>query len=272
MTPTLNALVRAAQDTGSQDIPLIDMSPSIMLILAIGAFVTAGVYLLTERSLTRVLLGVILIGNGINLLFLVSGGRAGGAPIVGATPDAEMSDPLPQAMVLTAIVITLGLTAFVLAMAYRSWQLLGHDEVQDDLEDRRIARIAARNAPTIDGHDSSDSSEFELNPDDDAAEARDETSHLTESDDAFLAQEKAKYYSELAERATNETERAELRKKAEWWTKQYEAAQEQDTRREDPGNDLTEPGAHVEQEALEDNTSSEANQEPGTTDKEAKND
>ncbi len=50
-----------------------------------------------------------------------------------------MADPLPQAMILTAIVITLGVTAFLLAMAYRSWQLQGNDEVQDDAEDRRIA-------------------------------------------------------------------------------------------------------------------------------------
>ena len=49
-----------------------------------------------------------------------------------------MSDPLPQAMILTAIVITLGMAAFLLTLAYRSWQLLGHDEVQDDVEDRRI--------------------------------------------------------------------------------------------------------------------------------------
>ncbi len=53
-----------------------------------------------------------------------------------------MSDPLPQAMVLTAIVITLGMVAFVLALAYRSWQIDGHDEVQDDVEDRRIVRRA----------------------------------------------------------------------------------------------------------------------------------
>ena len=46
-------------------------------------------------------------------------------------------------MVLTAIVITLGMTAFLLALAYRSWQLHRHDEVQDDVEDRRIARLAA---------------------------------------------------------------------------------------------------------------------------------
>jgi multicomponent Na+:H+ antiporter subunit C len=55
-----------------------------------------------------------------------------------------MSDPLPQAMVLTAIVITLGMTAFLLALAYRSWHLNGHDEVQDDVEDRRIMELADR--------------------------------------------------------------------------------------------------------------------------------
>ena len=53
-----------------------------------------------------------------------------------------MSDPLPQAMVLTAIVITLGTTAFGLALAYRSWQLTGTDDVQDDLEDDLIRRRA----------------------------------------------------------------------------------------------------------------------------------
>ena len=161
---------------------MIEMSPSLVLVVAIGAFVTSGVYLLLERSLTRVLLGFILIGNGVNLLFLVAGGRAGGAPIIGQTPNDKMSDPLPQAMVLTAIVITLGLTAFVLAMAHRSWQLLGHDEVQDDLEDRRIARIAARNAPLVLGADNADDSTLMLTTDDDSAEVRDETSDSSEHD------------------------------------------------------------------------------------------
>ena len=122
---------------------MIDMTPNLVLVVTIGVLFTAGVYLLLERSLSRVLIGVILLGNGANLLFLVASGAAGGAPIVGTTPEDEMSDPLPQAMVLTAIVITLGMTAFLLAMAYRSWQLHHHDEVQDDLEDRRVARRAA---------------------------------------------------------------------------------------------------------------------------------
>ncbi|MBD8079893.1 Na(+)/H(+) antiporter subunit C [Cellulosimicrobium arenosum] len=151
---------------------VIDTTPSLALVLAIGVLFAAGVYLLLERSLTRVLLGFILMGNGANLLFLVAGGRSGGAPLVGTTPEDEMSDPLVQAMVLTAIVITLGITAFVLAMAYRSWQLHGHDEVQDDLEDRRVARHAARNAPAFTDTDSEESGET---LDDEAAQVRDET-------------------------------------------------------------------------------------------------
>jgi len=54
------------------------------------------------------------------------------------TEPGDVADPLPQAMALTAIVITLALTAFLLAMAYRSWQLGGTDDVQDDVEDIRI--------------------------------------------------------------------------------------------------------------------------------------
>ncbi|WP_083259989.1 Na(+)/H(+) antiporter subunit C [Cellulosimicrobium cellulans] len=148
------------------------MTPSVVLVLAIGVLFAAGVYLLLERTLTRVLLGFILMGNGANLLFLVAGGRAGGAPLVGTTPEDEMSDPLVQAMVLTAIVITLGLTAFVLAMAYRSWQLHGHDEAQDDLEDRRVARQAARNVPAFEDLDTEESGQT---LDDEAAQVRDET-------------------------------------------------------------------------------------------------
>lgn len=151
---------------------VIDMTPSLVLVIAVGVLFAAGVYLLLERSLTRVLLGFILMGNGANLLFLVAGGRAGGAPLIGTTPEDQMSDPLVQAMVLTAIVITLGITAFVLAMAYRSWQLHGHDEVQDDLEDRRVARHAARNAPAFEDADTEESG---ASLDDEAAEVRDET-------------------------------------------------------------------------------------------------
>lgn len=118
------------------------MSTNLTLVATASALIGCGVYLILERSLTRVLVGLLLLGNGVNIAFLVSGGRAGGPPIVGSTPTADMSDPLPQAMVLTAIVIALGTTAFLLAMAHRSWQLNGNDDVQDDVEDAAIRRLA----------------------------------------------------------------------------------------------------------------------------------
>ncbi|MDG4792412.1 Na(+)/H(+) antiporter subunit C [Micromonospora sp. WMMD1082] len=109
----------------------------------IGVLVACGVTLLLERSLTRVLLGIVLIGNGVNLL-IIFGGRSGEPPVVGASEPSTMSDALPQAMVLTAIVITFGFTAFLLAISYRSWYLTGDDEVPDDAEDRQIVRRAAQ--------------------------------------------------------------------------------------------------------------------------------
>lgn len=135
------------------------MSASLSLVLASAALIGCGVYLILERSLTRVLVGLVMLGNGVNLLFLVSSGRAGRAPIVGLNEDSAMSDPLPQALVLTAIVISLGTASFLLAMAYRSWQLTGHDDVQDDVEDAAIRRLAAADA----GSDS-----FDLSQQDDA--------------------------------------------------------------------------------------------------------
>jgi multicomponent Na+:H+ antiporter subunit C len=151
---------------------MIDMSPNLVLVVVIAALFTVGVYLLLERSLSRVLVGVVMLGNGANLLLLVAGGAAGRSPILGQAPVSAMSDPLPQAMVLTAIVITLGMTAFLLAMAYRSWQLHGHDEVQDDVEDRRIARLAARDERAF---RDLDAEEPATTLDEEAAESRDET-------------------------------------------------------------------------------------------------
>ncbi len=120
-----------------------DVSPSLTLVLLAAVLVGVGVYLMLERSLSRIVIGLVIASNGINVLFLIAGGRAGDPPLNDGD-HSTMADPLPQAMVLTAIVITLGMTAFLLAMAYRSWQLNGHDEVQDDLEDRRVVRRAAR--------------------------------------------------------------------------------------------------------------------------------
>ncbi len=118
------------------------MPANLTLALVAGVLIACGLYLITERSLSRILVGVVLASNGISALFLLASGPAGGPPIIGLTPKAEMSDPLPQAMVLTAIVITLSVAAFVMTMAYRSFQIHGHDEVADDAEDARLAARA----------------------------------------------------------------------------------------------------------------------------------
>jgi multicomponent Na+:H+ antiporter subunit C len=117
----------------------------LVLVALIGVMYACGIYLLLERSLTRVLLGFLLLGNATNILLLIMGGPSGRAPITdGKDLSAEgMNDPLPQALILTAIVITFGISAFLLAMIYRSWRLAREDVVQDDLEDLRIAASTA---------------------------------------------------------------------------------------------------------------------------------
>src|SRR5699024_6522563 len=117
---------------------------SLTLVVVAGFLVATGVYLLLERALTRVLLGIVLVSNGVATLYLVASGPAKGAPLVGSRQSWEMSDPLPQAMVLTAIVIALASMAFVLSLAYRQWRVTGSDDVPDDAEDELIKRLAER--------------------------------------------------------------------------------------------------------------------------------
>jgi multicomponent Na+:H+ antiporter subunit C len=99
----------------------------------VGVFIAVAVYLLLARSLVRLLLGVAVLGNGINLLILVAGRLTRDAPpILGAGQSAAsgpLANPLPQALILTAIVIGFALFAFLLVLAYRAQETLGQDEV-----------------------------------------------------------------------------------------------------------------------------------------------
>ena len=111
--------------------------------LALGAAVlfAVGTYLVLQRKLSRIIIGLAVLSHGANVLLLASG-RNGLAPLVGkeaGNPD-QYADPLPQAMALTTIVITFGVTALLLAMAYRSWLLDRDDDVPDDITDRDVAR------------------------------------------------------------------------------------------------------------------------------------
>jgi multicomponent Na+:H+ antiporter subunit C len=120
-----------------------------LLALTAAALFGIGTWMILARRLSRIILGLGLIGHGANLLLLLSGTR-GRAPIFGDGDPAEFSDPLPQALVLTAIVIAFAVTMFLLAMAFRSWQLTGRDEVEDDIEDRFIARAHPADEEVVD--------------------------------------------------------------------------------------------------------------------------
>lgn len=122
------------------------MTTFLVFLVLIGGLTSAGVYLLLERNLTRMLLGLLLIGNAINLLILTVGSPSGNPPIRGRTSngDTTTADPLAQGMILTAIVITMGIAAFVLALAYRSYRLTTEEEVTNDPEDARVSQLAGR--------------------------------------------------------------------------------------------------------------------------------
>ncbi|MEO1060621.1 MAG: NADH-quinone oxidoreductase subunit K [Actinomycetota bacterium] len=115
-----------------------------MLALLVSWLFAMGTYLVLQRTLTRVILGLGLLGHASVLMLQVVGGRAGRPPLLGPDSSQEgVSAPLPQALALTAIVIGFAATCFLLAMAYRSWLGTGDDKVRDDIEDRRIAQEIA---------------------------------------------------------------------------------------------------------------------------------
>jgi multicomponent Na+:H+ antiporter subunit C len=102
----------------------------IVMSLLIGVIFMSATYLMLSKSLLRVIVGTGLLSHGAHLLLLTMGGlKTGAAPLLGQNADAY-SDPLPQALILTAIVISFGLTALFLVVAYRSYQELGTDNLE----------------------------------------------------------------------------------------------------------------------------------------------
>jgi multicomponent Na+:H+ antiporter subunit C len=112
---------------------------SVLLAAAAAVLFGIGTYLLLQGKLSRIIIGLGLISHGANVLLMTSG-RRGLAPLIGSGDDADLADPLPHAMALTTIVITFGVTALLLALAYRSWQLTSDDEVENDVADTLVAR------------------------------------------------------------------------------------------------------------------------------------
>lgn len=139
------------------------MEANLALLLTAGVLVAAGVYLILDKVLTRILMGIILLGNGANLFILQAGGAAGSPPIMGRENSIlgeKVADPLAQAMILTAIVISMAMTAFILTLIYRQYRYRTADIVEKDAEDAAIANAARSNiAWTAPDHDLSDDPE-----------------------------------------------------------------------------------------------------------------
>jgi len=113
--------------------------------ITVGLLVAIGVWMLLDRSLVRVVLGIVVLGNGINLAVFSVGRLAGEAAafVTAAGAPAAAANPLPQALVLTAIVIGFALFVFALAVLKRSWEL--HANIETD----RITAVAEEPAPDL---------------------------------------------------------------------------------------------------------------------------
>ncbi|HZG71833.1 MAG TPA: Na(+)/H(+) antiporter subunit C [Chondromyces sp.] len=100
-----------------------------LMSVVIGILFASSVYLMLSKSLLRIIVGTGLLSHGAHLLILTMGGlKRGAAPLLGEHAKSY-TDPVPQALILTAIVISFGVTAFFLVMAYRAYQELGTDNM-----------------------------------------------------------------------------------------------------------------------------------------------
>lgn len=107
----------------------------ILLAITVGGLYAAGIYMMLRRSVVKLLIGLGLLSHAANLLLFTAGGVVRGrAPVVGegaVLPLETVADPLPQALILTAIVISFAVLAFALVLFYRTYQTVGTDDLHE---------------------------------------------------------------------------------------------------------------------------------------------
>lgn len=107
----------------------------LILVILIGLLYASGVYLILRRSMVKLILGIMLLGSGANILIFLLGGIVKGKPPVIAEDaklfDEVFADPIPQALILTAIVISFALTAFAIVLLKRVYALVNSDDLDD---------------------------------------------------------------------------------------------------------------------------------------------
>lgn len=101
-----------------------------LIVILVGILISIGTYLILSRQLLRIVLGASVVGHAVNLLLITSGGlKTGSAPLLGEK-TAGFTDAIPQALILTAIVINFAVTALVLVLCYRAYQNFGTDDME----------------------------------------------------------------------------------------------------------------------------------------------
>ncbi|MDQ0254316.1 multicomponent Na+:H+ antiporter subunit C [Evansella vedderi] len=103
----------------------------ILMILTVGVIVSVSTYLILTKSLLRVVLGLVMLAHGAHLLFLTMAGLKEGAPPLLGEYASSYADPLPQALILTAIVIGFGVTAFLLVLSYQTYKAHKTDDLDE---------------------------------------------------------------------------------------------------------------------------------------------
>jgi multicomponent K+:H+ antiporter subunit C len=111
------------------------MTYEFLVASSIGVLVACGIYLALRARTFQVVLGLTLISYAVNLFLFASGRLVLDRPPIWDKSLAEYTDPLPQALVLTAIVITFGMTAFAVILALRSFLETGSDHVDGERTD-----------------------------------------------------------------------------------------------------------------------------------------
>ncbi len=102
--------------------------------ILVGGLYSAGLYLMLQRNMFKLVLGMCLVSHGANLLIFTAGGLTRNLPPIfseATSIPSQITDPLPQAFVLTAIVISFGVTAFLLVLVHRTHKTLNTDDVDD---------------------------------------------------------------------------------------------------------------------------------------------
>lgn len=133
---------------------------SVIIAATAAALFGLGTYLVLQRRLSRIIIGLGLMSHGGNVL-MMGAGRRGVEPLIGLTDASHTADPLPHALALTAIVISFGVTAFLLALAFRSWQLTNDDEVETDITDVLVSHGVIKPKEVLDEQLAEDQADLE---------------------------------------------------------------------------------------------------------------